>query len=133
GRDDHVGELPVELFGQFVAERLFSFDTIWLFEGGHVEPAFRRFAPGNLSAAIGDPAVNERDLRSELAALNDVCARSVARHEDVRFETSPSCICGERSTSVARAGNGELGRTKIFRHGYANRHPPRLETLCWIL
>ena len=79
------------------------------------------------------PRANIIDVRTELAALNDICARSIARHEDIRFETCAGGICGERSTGVARAGNGELGRAKIFRHRYGNRHPARFETLRWIL
>jgi len=53
-------------------------------------------------------------LRSKLAALDDVGARSVSRHEDVRFETGPSGVRGERSTGVTRTRNGELGGAKII-------------------
>ena len=70
---------------------------------------------------------------SELATFNDVRVRSVARHEDVRFEPSPSGVCGERATGVACTGNGQLGRAKMFRHGYGHGHAAGLKTLCWIL
>jgi hypothetical protein len=66
-------------------------------------------------------------LRSKLAALDDVGTRSVSRHEDVRFETGPSGVRGERSNGVTRTRNGELGGAKIFRHGYGDGHVARFK------
>jgi hypothetical protein len=60
-------------------------------------------------------------LRSKLAALDDVGAPSVSRHEDVRFETGPSGVRGERSTGLTRrawsrryfaTGDGHVARFK---------------------
>src|SRR6266566_8646620 len=133
GIQDHIGKLPVQLLGQFVAEGLLTLDAIRLFKRGHVEPTFSRFAPGNLSAAIVDETVDESNVRSELARLDDVRARSVARHENVRFETGSGGIGCERSAGVAGTGNRELGRAKVFRHGYGNGHASRFETLRRIL
>ena len=73
------------------------------------QPSFA-FAPADLSAAIGDQAVDESDLRTELATLDDVGVRSVAGHENVRFQTSPGGVGRQRSSGVARARDGEFRR-----------------------
>src|SRR5207244_4577058 len=109
------------------------FDAIRLFKRGHVEPAFSSFEFGDLGAAIGDETVDESDLRSELATLGDVRARSVARHENVRFETGPGGVGRERSPGVACAPAGDFCRAEVFRHRYGNSHAARFETLRRIL
>ena len=121
------------MLGQFVAERLLALDAIRLFERGHVEPAFSSFAPGDLSAAIGDETVDEINMRSELTAFDDVRARSVAGHENMRLETGSGGVGCERPAGVPSARDGELGRAQIFRHGHGDRHAARFETLRWIL
>ena len=71
-------------------------------------------------------------MSAQLTALDDVRARCIARHEDVRFQAGPSRVSGKRSASIAGAGDSELGCSEVFCHGHGNSHPPRLETLRWI-
>src|SRR5215469_4618594 len=71
-------------------------------------------------------------MSAQLTTFNDVCTRRVARHEDVRFETGPGSIGSQRAACIAGAGQGELGCTKMFSHGYGHAHTTGLETLRWI-
>ena len=126
---NHVGQLPSELLSQLVTERLFSFDAIGFFERGHFEPAFAFFAAPDLGAAIGDETVDKCDVRAEFATFDDVRARSVARHENVCFETGARGISGERASRIPGAWNSELARAEIFCHRDGDGHAARFETL----
>jgi len=68
-------------------------------------------------------------VSAELPALDDVGARRITRHEDVRFEPSARGIRGQRAAGVPCAGDGELRRAEIFCHRNGHTHPARLETL----
>ena len=68
-------------------------------------------------------------MSAQLTALDDVRARCIAWHEDVRFQAGPSCVSGKRSASIAGAGNGELDCAEVFCHGHSDTHPTRFETL----
>src|SRR5947209_7425922 len=68
-------------------------------------------------------------MRAELSALDDVRARCVVRHEDVRFESGASGIGSERSSGISSARDSELNRAEIFGHRYGNGHTARFEAL----
>src|SRR5215468_1772237 len=77
--EDHVRQFPIKLLGQLVSHRLLAFDAIRLLQSRNVEPAFALFAAGHLGAAIGDQAVNQRDARAELLALDPIGGGGRAR------------------------------------------------------
>ena len=66
---------------------------------------------------------------AQLPTFDDIRARCVARHEDVRFETSTRSVSGERSTGVARAWDSEFLRAEIFCHRDGDAHAAGFETL----
>src|SRR5215469_2444214 len=68
-------------------------------------------------------------MSAQLTTLDNVRARCIARHEDVRFQASAGCVGAKRSSGVAGAGDGELACAKIFGHRHGHAHPARLETL----
>ena len=68
-------------------------------------------------------------MSSQFATLDNVCARCVARHEDVRLHTGSSRIRSERATGITRAGDRELCCAEIFCHRNGHAHSPRLEAL----
>src|SRR5205085_6514672 len=83
--DDPVRQFPFELLGHLVAESLLALDAVRLLQSRNVEPAFGVLATSDLRAAVSYQTVEERDVRSCLLALDDVSARRIFRHEDVRF------------------------------------------------
>ena len=123
------GNCQFSCSAKFVTERLFSFDPIRLFERGHVEPPFICLAPGDFRGAIGDQSVDQRHVSAQLATFDNVCARRVARHEDVRLHTGSSRIGSKRATGITRAGDRELCCAEIFCHRNGYAHSSRLEAL----
>ena len=53
-------------------------------------------------------------MRPKLAALDDIRARSVARHEDVRFQTGARGISGQRATGISGRGAASLVAPRCF-------------------
>ncbi len=78
------GQAPVHLLGELVAHGFFAFNAIGLFERAEVEPAFFFLALSDDAGAIADEAVDQRDVRAQRFALNEIGLRNVFRHEDVR-------------------------------------------------
>jgi hypothetical protein len=71
-------------------------------------------------------------VSAQLLTLDNICARRVARHKNMRLHTGPSRIRSERATGITRAGNRELGCAEMFSHRNCNAHPTCLEALCRI-
>ena len=88
--------------------------------------------PADFRGAISDQPVDQRDVSVQLAALDNIRTRRVARHEDARFETGASGIRGQRATGIASAGNCEAGCAEMFCHRNGHAHSARLKTLRWI-
>ena len=69
GVNDHVGQPPTHLLGNFVTHRFLALDPIGLFKGGEVEPIISGQLFGSHFAAVGDQPVNQGDLRTQSFAL----------------------------------------------------------------
>src|SRR5436190_19628521 len=126
---NHIGQLPVQLLRYFVTERLFSFDAIRLFQRRHVEPPFICFAPADFRGAIRYQSVDQGHVSAQFTTLNNVRARCVARHEDVRLHARSSRVCSKRATGISRAGNRELCCAEMFCHRNSHTHAAGLEAL----
>ena len=76
--DDHVGQLPLELFGKFVTHRLLAFDSVRLFQSRNVEPAFGFFAPRHFSAAVCYQARPSKSRARRFVRIR-LCLRAACR------------------------------------------------------
>src|ERR1700691_6424448 len=92
GIKNRVGIFPAELFDQFVAHGLFSFHAERFFERGNVEPAFGLAALGDDAAAVGDEAVNQRDVCAIGDSFDVVREGNIARHENVGGDAGGSGV-----------------------------------------
>ena len=68
-------------------------------------------------------------MSAQFTTLDNVRARCVARHEDVRLHTGSSRVCSKRATGISRTGNRELCCAEMFCHRNGYAHSPRLEAL----
>jgi len=124
---NHVGELPVELLGQFQAHRLLALDAIRLLECREIEPVHALFALAHDPAAVGDESVDEERLRTGQPGLVDVHGGRVLRHEDVRFQTSSRGIGRRRATRVSGRGQRHATDSEVLRHRDGHRQTTALE------
>ena len=133
-----LGDSPFSVFRskllvELVAHRLFAFDSIRFFQSRDVEPAHLVFAAGDDRSAVGDQAVDERDVGSGLLAFDDVRTRRVGGHEDVGFHAGKRGVCCQGSGGIACGRHRELSHTEFLRHRDRRRHPASLERLRRIL
>ena len=100
--------MPVELFDELVAHGLFAFDPEGFLEGGDVEPSFGLLALVDNAGAVGDEAIDERDLGAVGDAFHVVGNGDVLGHEDMGLNASGSGVGGERSCSVSGEGTASF-------------------------
>ncbi len=85
------------------------------------------FALVDDARAVGDEAIDERDVCAVGDALHVVGDGDVARHEDVGFDAGGSGVGGERACGVAGGRDGELLQSVMAGHGDGQREAARLE------
>ena len=125
--EDHVGQVPAELLGQFQPHRLLAFDPIRLLERGDVEPADLGFALADDLAAIVDQAIDAVDRRALQLDLADIDFRRVFRTEDRALDTRAGRIGGERRAGIAVGRHRHVLDAERFRHRHRHHQAARLE------
>ena len=75
------------------------------------------FQFGDFAGAVADEAVDQRDVRAVVVALDAVGHRDIFRHEDVGFESGGGGVGGERSGGVSGRRDREFLQTEVTRHG----------------
>ena len=126
--EDHVGQFPAELLGQFEAHRLLALDAVGLAQGRAVEPAERLLALGDEPAAIVDQPVDEKDLGALHRDLAHIHRRACRRgRTPSAVDAGARAIGGHRRAGIAVGRHRHRRDAELLGHRHRQHQAARLE------